>query len=112
MPYKSPHPCPTPGCPNLSASGKCDDCRRRIERRRGGSTARDYGARHQKMRLMVLARDPICRIRTHCTGAPSTDYDHIVPRSRGGQDAMENAQGACHECHSAKTAMEDGGFGR
>lgn len=36
----------------------------------------------------------------------STDVDHIIPKSRGGEDTPENLQGACHSCHSRKTATE------
>jgi 5-methylcytosine-specific restriction endonuclease McrA len=57
---------------------------------------------------MVLARDPLCRIARLCNGtALSTDADHIKPRRQGGEDTMENLQGACHACHSHKTAKVD-----
>lgn len=60
---------------------------------------------------MVLARDPLCRIAVLCGGlAPSTDADHVVPRRLGGDDTMENLQGACHACHSYKTAIFDSRF--
>jgi 5-methylcytosine-specific restriction endonuclease McrA len=36
--------------------------------------------------------------------AISTEADHIIPISRGGDESMENLQGACHACHSHKTA--------
>lgn len=62
---------------------------------------------------MILARDPLCRIAILCDGsAPSTEADHIVPRARGGDDSMENLQGACRACHSHKTATEDSTFAR
>ena len=54
-------------------------------------------------RRIVLERDPFCRIRTHCTGAPSTEVDHI----RAGDDHnYANLQGACQPCHRHKTATE------
>jgi 5-methylcytosine-specific restriction endonuclease McrA len=73
---------------------------------------------------MVLARDPLCKIEQLCGSgprrdgeperlpAPSTDADHVVPRSAGGEDTMENLQGACHACHSWKTATQDSNFAR
>nr|DAE96978.1 MAG TPA: HNH endonuclease [Caudoviricetes sp.] len=44
---------------------------------------------------------------------PATEVDHIIPH-RGDQKLfwdMSNWQALCHNCHSAKTAREDGGFG-
>jgi 5-methylcytosine-specific restriction endonuclease McrA len=62
---------------------------------------------------MVIARDPLCRIAVLCDGtARSTEADHITPKSKGGDDSMENLQGACHQCHSHKTATEDSTFAR
>lgn len=62
------------------------------------------------LRRVVLARDPICRI---CDRNASTIADHIKPH-KGSWElfiALENLQGLCEECHSKKTAAEDGGFG-
>ena len=60
----------------------------------------------------ILRRDPYCKIRRLCDGSnKSTDVDHIVPKSKGGADDPSNLQGACHPCHSHKTAKYDGGFG-
>lgn len=84
------------------------------EQRRGGldyrvsASKRGYGRRHQRLRKIVLARDPICKL---CHREATTDSDHIVPLSQGGKDELSNLQGACHSCHSRKTATEDGGFG-
>ena len=55
---------------------------------------------------LVLARDLIC-LAPGCTQA-ATDVDHVVPKRAGGTDDMDNLQGFCHACHSAKTAREDG----
>ena len=38
-----------------------------------------------------------------CQSAPSEDVDHILPRSMGGGNKMENLQGLCCECHRDKT---------
>jgi 5-methylcytosine-specific restriction endonuclease McrA len=46
-------------------------------------------------------------------GVAATNVDHIVPRRRGGADLdPTNVQAMCASCHSAKTAIRDGGFGR
>lgn len=83
---------------------------------------------------MILARDPLCRMRTtmlamiegaiaigdwklrvalaerlalFCDGTrPSTDADHIVPKPFG-DDNESNLHGACHQCHSHKTLSLD-----
>jgi len=38
--------------------------------------------------------------------------DHIVPLSQGGTNETSNLQTLCHSCHSRKTVLYDGGFGR
>ena len=81
--------------------------------RRGSAHARGYGRAWERLRAAVLAEEPLCR---ECQAAgrveAATDVDHVKPRARGGTDARSNLQPLCHECHSAKTAREDGGFGR
>ena len=69
-----------------------------------------YGGRWNRLSKLVRARDPICTMQG-CE-RPSEHADHIIPKSRGGQDTMENLRGLCKPCHSRKTALEDGGFGR
>jgi 5-methylcytosine-specific restriction endonuclease McrA len=34
--------------------------------------------------------------------APATTIDHVVPRSRGGQDSWENLVACCFRCNNAK----------
>jgi len=116
MPHKPLPPCAYPGCPALAEAGGryCAAHKAKANKaeqeRRGTSTQRGYGSRWQRLRVLVLARDPVCRY-PGCAEL-STDVDHIVPKSQGGADAMDNLQGLCHEHHSLKTAREDGGFGR
>jgi 5-methylcytosine-specific restriction enzyme A len=118
MPWLPKKPCPVPGCPEL-----IDGDRRRckgheVEYQRAGPSKasahrRGYGRRWERLRRMVLRRDPMCQIREKCSGrAFSTEVDHIVPKARGGGDQLDNLQGACRPCHSWKTATGDGGFGR
>jgi 5-methylcytosine-specific restriction protein A len=70
---------------------------------------RGYGRDHERMRKIVLAEEPLCRI---CLAmdpprhTPSTIADHIVPKAEGGTDERENYQGACGPCHDAKTHEE------
>ena len=115
MPLKPLSPCAYPSCPAFAEVGEryCKAHKAKADKaeqdRRGTSTQRGYGARWQRLRLLVLTRDPVCR-HPGCNEL-STDVDHIVPRSQGGRDTMKNLQGMCHPHHSAKTARENGGFG-
>ena len=64
------------------------------------------GSAWQKLRASVLAGEPLCR---HCAArglvVPATDVDHM----NGADDnRLESLQPPCHECHSRKTAMENG----
>lgn len=122
MPRSAPHPCRHPGCPALLSDPRQAYCpehtpaHREYDRERGSAAARGYGARWRRLRQIVLARDPVCRDpfgvhRAAGEVVPATDVDHIVPRSAGGADTLENLQGLCHACHSRKTAQDDGGFG-
>lgn len=61
----------------------------------------------QKLRASVLDGEPLCR---HCAKqgltVPATDVDHI---SGDPSDDSEGAhQALCHECHSRKTAADQG----
>lgn len=119
MPRRALTTCSTPGCPELTAGGKCDDCARSAEQQRGSATARGYGKRHRNhFRKTVLERDICCVL---CRQAGkwelATVADHW-PLSRRelveqGLDAddPERGRGLCHNCHSKETAKnQPGGF--
>lgn len=113
MPSKSKRPCKRNGCPEVVDSGYCEehseqesapfsDASRSEESRK---RKKHYGTkRWQKVRKRVLRRDPICQM---CEKNPSKEVDHIVPLAEGGDDSMENLQGLCSSCHSAKTIREN-----
>ena len=79
--------------------------------RRGTAAQRGYGSRWAKFRAWFLSCHPICAC--GC-GRAATDVDHITPVS-GPADMLFCAAGKhqslAHECHSRKTAKENGGFG-
>lgn len=136
--------CREPGCGARCVGPYCAAHPRAAElaydRRRGSPSKRGYGRRWERLRKLVLARDPLCKVRENlintiaslraegryseafnlsahlphlCDGTRlSTDADHRIPKSAGGQDTMENLQGACHEDHSYKTATMDSNFAR
>lgn len=79
-----------------------------FDRDRGTRQARGYDQAWMMARMVILARDRICRI---CRRAESTQVDHIVPLTRGGARLdPDNLQGLCAVCHSRKTATEDSRF--
>ena len=83
--------------------------RQTYDRERGSASARGYGRRWQRLRKLVLVRQPICGW-PDCTAA-ATEVDHIKPRRRGGTDRLENLQALCKAHHSLKTVREDGRWG-
>jgi 5-methylcytosine-specific restriction protein A len=65
----------------------------------------------RRFRAWVLRSRPICEV-PGC-GIAATNVDHIISRRHGGADFdPANVQAMCASCHSAKTVMRDGGFGR
>ena len=114
VPYKSHHPCAVPGCPNLTVEKYCDVHKGTDEHRRGSSSARGYDYRWRMASKAFLRAHPLC---AECERqgklTPATEVDHIQPH-RGNKQLFwdeRNWQGLCHNCHSKKTATEDGGFG-
>jgi hypothetical protein len=59
------------------------------------------------MRASVLNGEPLCR---HCAArgllTEATDVDHVS--GDPGDNSSENLQPLCHECHSRKTASDQG----
>lgn len=63
------------------------------------------------LRARVLEEEPVCRA---CHRALATHCDHIRPH-RGDPLLFwdrANLQGLCRSCHSSKTNVRDGGWGR
>jgi 5-methylcytosine-specific restriction enzyme A len=71
---------------------------------------RTRGRKWMQIRGHVLRSEPRCEpclARGRITAA--TEVDHIVPLKLGGTDAPNNLQSICTDCHSEKTATENGG---
>jgi 5-methylcytosine-specific restriction protein A len=90
---------------------------RALDQHRGSSTSRGYGYKWQKTSAAFLQAHPLCQCDECREGAlrirPSVVTDHIVPH-RGDMALFWNPanwQAMAKECHDAKTAAEDGGFG-
>lgn len=110
MTTRAPVACHRPGCNGNVVDGRCTVCgprRSNYEDRRGSAASRGYDREWQRLRLMVLRREPLCRM---CAEAgiitPATDVDHIIRKSDGGLDTFGNLQPLCHSHHSQKTATE------
>lgn len=72
---------------------------------------RGYDRAHEKWRIRILLRDPICVI---CNRIRSEHADHIQTiRERPDLKLdLQNGRGVCAPCHSRLTVQYDGGFGR
>lgn len=110
----SKRPCRWRGCPAIVegnfGGGYCPEHRRMVQRQRDASrtSPRYYNtARWQRLRRLVLGREPLCRI---CIGegrvVEATVVDHITPLADGGTDDMANLQPLCKPCHDRKTMRE------
>lgn len=94
-------------CDELTRNGtRCEDCareRNRVRDARRGKTSTRYGKEYQRNRKVLLEGGPYpCALQYWgCTGVGDT-ADHIVPKSSGGTDDLENLQPACKNCNSAK----------
>ena len=115
MPLRASKACAQPGCGALTAGRWCAAHRKASEQVRRDARVGEfkYGRRWRKRRAAWLAANPLC-ISCKAKGIDklATDVDHVVPLNAGGFDDEGNYQSLCHECHSEKTASEDGGFGR
>lgn len=121
MPNFFARPCKYPGCRRYAITGSayCKEHAVQLDRerdsRRLSSHERGYDRRWAKASKAFLKSHPLC---AECARqgrtTPATEVDHIVPH-KGNKSLFwnsDNWQALCHECHSRKTALEDGGFGR
>jgi 5-methylcytosine-specific restriction protein A len=118
MPFAPPKPCALHGCGELTHDRYCDRHKRQAhaeyDRQRGSASARGYGRRWQKARVAYLKAHPLCAA---CERAgrvtAATEVDHVRPHKGDMKIFWDhtNWQGLCHECHSRKTALEDGRWG-
>lgn len=105
--------CTRSGCPNLTDSGRCSQCRRQADRDRGTATERGYNsAGHRHFRTDVLDRDPICVL---CELAASTVADHwplsrreLIVSGRNPDDPLFG-RGLCKPCHDRETSVNQPG---
>ncbi len=118
MPYKPLRPCREPGCNQLARGPYCERHKaaheRAADRNRASAAMRGYDARWREARAAYLAAHPLC-VDCQRRGqlVPATVVDHITPHR--GDPALfwdtDNWQPLCEQCHNAKTARTDGGYG-
>jgi 5-methylcytosine-specific restriction protein A len=109
MPYRAKQVCRAPGCGQLCDGSFCEKHAGSKGKAPGPHRPRLYDRRRwrDRLRKLVLARDPLCRIAVLCDGtALSTEVDHVIPLAAGGNNSMDNLEGSCHACHSHKTSTE------
>ncbi|MFD3929546.1 HNH endonuclease signature motif containing protein [Streptomyces sp. NPDC058614] len=117
MPRKAMQVCPTPGCPTLTASGRCADCQAAARSARPSSHSHGYNTAWQRASARYLEDHPYCEC-PECSALPplqrdlATEVDHIDglgPLGPRGYDPA-NWQAMSKPHHSRKTAAETWGI--
>jgi len=114
MPSMPPRPCTTPNCKEYATKrGKCDAHQPESgwgdwAKNQGTTHTRGYGRSWVKLRKLVFKRDShLCQ---DCLKAGiyrnGNQCDHIIPKSQGGLDSLDNLQCLCENCHKMKTNRE------
>lgn len=75
--------------------------------------ARGYGAKWDRLRKVILARDNYLCQCPECLGGDKRltaagEVDHIVPKAKGGTDEESNLRAVNTDCHKRITAQQKG----
>lgn len=112
MPSSAHVACSAPGCAAFADyRGKCKNHAVHKEHERGSRQQRGYDATWNKLRLLVLAEEPLCRhCRQHDMVTAAEEIDHIIPIRQRPDLRLDrlNLQSLCKPCHSKKTQRETG----
>ncbi|RAV17496.1 holin [Mycobacterium colombiense] len=107
---RPPRPCTVCGQP-VYRQARCRTHYKQAEKRRGNSSERGYGSRHERMfRRPVLMRDPIC-VMQDCD-EPSVHADHYpytrrqLVRMGLDPDDPQYGRGLCTHHHNQWTASQ------
>lgn len=86
------------------------DTRQPWRRKRLSANERGYDSAWKRLRKLALSRDKHlcqdCRDKGRVTAA--AQVDHVVPKAKGGTDALDNLRSLCRECHDEKSARDLG----
>lgn len=112
-------PCSKAGCKELANGRFCTAHnvpanRYSYDTRRGTPAERGYDADWRRVRKQALNRDSYLCQACLPRVTPATDVDHILTVHTRPDLRLDlsNLQSLCKECHSRKTSLEDGAFGR
>lgn len=105
VPSRPPTVCPRTGCSERQPCPEHYKARAKAyDRQRADTYARKVykSTRWQKLRKIVLSRDPACIL---CEIKEATDVDHIQPISEAPELAYDlgNLRGLCRGCHNKVT---------
>lgn len=111
MPKLPPRPCSAPRCGKYATKrGRCDEHQPTHNWDHKGQNRHDrgYGSDWDDLRETVMrAHGYLCQC---CKRAGrytrAAQVDHIVPKSQGGTNDMDNLEPICDDCHKAKTQRE------
>jgi 5-methylcytosine-specific restriction protein A len=97
--------CLAPRCPN-SVEGRDSYCPKHAPEKKPWAVKRNTGqvsSMWRRQRRRALVRD---RHRCAVCGDPAVEVDHIIPRSAGGTDDLDNLRAVCRPCHRVKSEAE------
>lgn len=119
MPTKPLRTCSTPGCPNLTNGGRCDECKSKTgnggwqdDRTRGTRTERGYDNTWLRLRKRKLIASPLCEECEKSGRLTAAEEVHHKQPFHGKHDPLrldwENLESLCRACHGTKTARQSG----
>ena len=102
---------PGRSCSELTSRGpRCAACTRAWNQRFGSARERGYDAEYEANKQFILMKSKICHI---CGLGGADSADHVIPRSRGGSNRIENLKPAHLSCNlAAGGRMSRGGRGQ
>jgi len=106
MPYKLPHPCAYPGCPEITHGRYCDKHKTIAGQeynkyQRSPDHNKIYGRRWRNLRSIYIAKHPLCEeCLKHNRYVPVAEVHHIVPTDQGGTHTEDNLVSLCQSCHT------------